>query len=166
MRHLTEEVGRLRRQLSSVASDISGERLEDRSLVANNDSSFMTGAALGSVDSTKVNARLKEIFKEKISSYREAVYLLTGFKIDLHSAEGGAGSQHPRLRLRSVYAERPEDSLIFQWTESTSLELLETPFISEHVDRKLLALLRSSNSIPAFLASVTLDLFEKQTIFA
>lgn len=32
-------------------------------------------------DSNKLNLRLKEIFKERINSFREGVYLLTGFKV-------------------------------------------------------------------------------------
>jgi hypothetical protein len=32
-------------------------------------------------DSSKLNQRLKEMFKERITSFREAVYLLTGYKV-------------------------------------------------------------------------------------
>ena len=32
-------------------------------------------------DSNKLNQRLKEMFKERITSFREAVYLLTGYKV-------------------------------------------------------------------------------------
>jgi hypothetical protein len=32
-------------------------------------------------DSSKLNLRLKEMFKERITAFREAVYLLTGWKI-------------------------------------------------------------------------------------
>ena len=34
-------------------------------------------------DMMKLNQRLKEMFKERITSYREAVYLLTGYKVML-----------------------------------------------------------------------------------
>ena len=90
-------------------------------------------------DSSKMNQRLKEMFRERISSFREAVYLLTGYKvrtigiyhhlllvrhtetckhylgiqIDLHAAESGSGG-YPRLKLRSMYAEDPDDFLLFQ----------------------------------------------------
>lgn len=67
------------------------------------------------VDSSKLNLRLKEMFKERITSFREAVYLLTGFKVDLYTAESdGAEAGGKRLRLRSIYAESPDDSLLFQ----------------------------------------------------
>lgn len=43
-------------------------------------------AAAGAADSNKLNLRLKEMFKERINSFRESVYLLTGFKVhkELH----------------------------------------------------------------------------------
>ena len=34
-------------------------------------------------NSEKLNLRLKEMFKERISSFREGVYLLTGYKVSL-----------------------------------------------------------------------------------
>lgn len=37
------------------------------------------GAA--NVDPNKLNQRLKEMFKEKIATFRESVYLLTGYKV-------------------------------------------------------------------------------------
>lgn len=35
------------------------------------------------VDSQKMNQRLKEVFREKIAEYREAVYLLFGYKVNI-----------------------------------------------------------------------------------
>jgi mitotic spindle assembly checkpoint protein MAD1 len=120
------------------------------------------GAGLGpGPDSSKLNQRLKEMFRERITCFREAVYLLTGYKIDLHSPDGTVGAAHPRLKLRSMYAEDPEDALLFQW-RGDSLELMETPF-AKNIDPRLLSILRGTNSVPAFLANVTLELFEKQT---
>jgi hypothetical protein len=102
--------------------------------------------------------RLKEMFKELISSFREAVYLLTGYKIDLYAATNGG---YPRLRLRSMYAEDPDDSLLFQWRDN-ALELMETPFATK-LDQKLFDYLSTCNSVPAFLSNVTMDLFDNQT---
>jgi mitotic spindle assembly checkpoint protein MAD1 len=77
--------------------------------------SITTGGGGGSAapDSSKLNQRLKEMFRERITCFREAVYLLTGYKIDLYSASSNEGG-HTRLRLRSMYAEDPDDSLVFQ----------------------------------------------------
>jgi len=60
-----------------------------------------------------------------------------------------------------MYAEDPEDCLLFQW-KGEILELLETPFASK-LDPKLFSFLTRCNSVPAFLSNVTLDLFEKVT---
>eukprot|EP01035_Chromulina_nebulosa_P020547 gene20547-26648_t len=111
-------------------------------------------------DSNKLNLRLKEMFKDRITSFREAVYLLTGYKIDLYSAEEGTNNLR-RLRLRSMYAESPEDSLMFQWRGDT-LELLETPYTTK-LDSKHFQYLNSFHSVPAFLANITIDLLENQT---
>jgi DNA anti-recombination protein RmuC len=40
-----------------------------------------TSSAASAADSSKLNQRLKEMFKERITSFREAVYLLTGYKV-------------------------------------------------------------------------------------
>mmetsp|Transcript_31687 Transcript_31687/g.32280 ORF Transcript_31687/g.32280 Transcript_31687/m.32280 type:complete len:267 (+) Transcript_31687:245-1045(+) len=112
------------------------------------------------IDSAKMNKRLKEMFRERISCFREAVYLLTGYKVDLFTAESSSSSL-PKLKLRSMYAEDPEDCLLFQW-KGEILELLETPFASK-LDPKLFSFLTRCNSVPAFLSNVTLDLFEKVT---
>ena len=119
-----------------------------------------TNSSVLGPDPNKMNQRLKELFKERITCLREAVYLLTGFKIDLYSADANNGS-HPRLRLRSMYAEDPDDSIVFQW-KGEALELIETPFV-DRLDPRLLSILRGTNSIPAFLSNTTLELFEKQT---
>lgn len=44
----------------------------------------LASAASGAAaDSSKLNLRLKEMFRERITSFREAVYLLTGYKVAL-----------------------------------------------------------------------------------
>ena len=104
--------------------------------------------------------RLKALFRQKITKFKEAVYLLTGFKIDMTTD----AKQWPQLRVRSMYAERENDLLLFRWSqaEGGGLELLETDFCSR-LDEDIIAYLTRCNSIPAFLSTVNLDLFEKQT---
>lgn len=52
------------------------------------------------------NQRLREVFKVKSQEYREAIYILFGYKVD--------GLPNKVYRLSSVYAEGPEEYLIFQ----------------------------------------------------
>eukprot|EP00603_Paraphysomonas_imperforata_P004455 CAMPEP_0114419764 /NCGR_PEP_ID=MMETSP0103-20121206/4203_1 /TAXON_ID=37642 ORGANISM="Paraphysomonas imperforata, Strain PA2" /NCGR_SAMPLE_ID=MMETSP0103 /ASSEMBLY_ACC=CAM_ASM_000201 /LENGTH=770 /DNA_ID=CAMNT_0001588209 /DNA_START=17 /DNA_END=2329 /DNA_ORIENTATION=- len=118
----------------------------------------------GGVDSQKMNQRLKEVFREKIAEYREAVYLLFGYKVDLMPADSITGeSGSSMLKLRSMYAESPEDCLKFvQRKGHEGLEILETDFATGLDDSIILAL-KASNSVPTFLSEITLDLFGKQT---
>ena len=60
-----------------------------------------------------------------------------------------------------MYAEDPDDSLLFQW-RGNNLELIEMPFAGK-LDPRLFSMLQVSNSVPAFLCNVTLELFENQT---
>ena len=54
----------------------------------------------------------------------------------------------------------PED--VFAWGDD-GVQLLATPF-TDRLDERLFASLKFCNSVPAFLANVQLDLFEKQTL--
>lgn len=81
-------------------------------------SSVVDTTAVGAdgIDTSKLHQRLKEAFKERVTAFREAVYLLTGYKVDLlpGSECGSGGATCSKLRLRSMYAESPEDFLLFQ----------------------------------------------------
>jgi mitotic spindle assembly checkpoint protein MAD1 len=113
------------------------------------------------VDPAKLNQRLKEMFKEKIATFREAVYLLTGFKMELFSVEASPGQSVNRLKIKSMYAESPEDYLMFQLSENGP-ELLESEF-ANRMEETLIQHLQRYQSVPAFLANVTLTLFENST---
>ena len=52
------------------------------------------------------NQKLKEVFSQKIQEFRQACYTLTGYRIDV--------VQDQQYRLKSMYAERSADSLLFQ----------------------------------------------------
>lgn len=54
-----------------------------------------------------------------------------------------------------------QDFLLFHMKDGR-LELLGTDFC-KRIDRKIFAYLTTCHSIPAFLSSCTLDLFERQT---
>ncbi|EGG14791.1 mitotic spindle assembly checkpoint protein 1 [Cavenderia fasciculata] len=107
--------------------------------------------------------RLKQVFKLKIHEFREAVYALFGFKIDMDT--------NNLYKLQSMYAEKESDFLIFQRAQSSSLsndkkvgrmELMETEFTNT-LDKEVRAYLFKCKCIPAFLSQITIDLFSKQT---
>ena len=130
--------------------------------------SFGTGRisdGLSSLDAQKLHKRLKERFKEQIGLFREGVYLLTGFKIDMSFTD----SDCPHFKVRSMYNEREEDHLMFQWRrkkdgEDNDLDLMSTDLAQLLMNGPSAIYMTKFCSVPAFLASVTLGLFEKQTM--
>lgn len=171
LKHAKSQVRELHAQVSALAAREQEEEQGPGADVSMNMSAAPRGApvpsaaavAAAAADSNKLNQRLKEMFKERITAFREAVYLLTGYKVDLYAPDASTGGQ-ARLRLRSMYAENPDDSLLFQWKGET-LELMETPFAGK-LDPKLFAYLSSCNSVPSFLSNVTLELFDNQTFIS
>jgi hypothetical protein len=76
IRHLKEENRRLKEAVIAK-TDQQGQADDGASSHANNTS--INNKSM--VDSDKLNMRLKAMFKERIACFREAVYLLTGFKV-------------------------------------------------------------------------------------
>eukprot|EP01133_Synstelium_polycarpum_P014034 gene14034-16543_t len=107
----------------------------------------------------KKTERLKQVFKLKINEFREAVYALFGYKIDMDT--------NSTYRLQSMYAEHETDELVFQRVVQAQgkigkMELMETDFTNT-LDREVRAYLYKLHTIPAFLGQVTIDLFSRQT---
>ncbi|XP_064080559.1 mitotic spindle assembly checkpoint protein MAD1-like [Macrobrachium nipponense] len=100
------------------------------------------------------NKRLMELFKKKSLEMREAIYLLTGYRID------STGDNH--YKLINMYAESPEDFFMFQLSTDGQVHLLETDF-SNTLEELMDTYLQRKNSFPAFLSAVTLDLFRKHS---
>lgn len=160
---LKEEIQVLQRQLEVAnAAAINNNKGSNKSLVGNSSASKI------SVDAEKLNKRLKENFKEQIALFREGVYLMTGFKVDMLP-----GTERPTFRVRSVYAEKEEDHLLLKWPKTSSssggdsvksLDLLHTDFANNLTSTSSYEYMTKFSSLPAFLAAVQLNLFEKQTV--
>uniref|UniRef100_UPI0037E83CBF mitotic spindle assembly checkpoint protein MAD1 n=1 Tax=Semicossyphus pulcher TaxID=241346 RepID=UPI0037E83CBF len=101
------------------------------------------------------NQRLKEVFQRKIQEFRTVCYLLTGYQMDITTEN--------QYRLTSVYAEHMDDSLLFKKSSNGSMQLMETEF-SKTLGEMVALHLHHQKSLPAFLSTVTLDLFSRQTI--
>lgn len=119
------------------------------------------------VDVQKATQRLKDKFKEHISLFREAVYLLTGYKVDMT-----VDVDRPYFKVRSMYAEKEDDHLMFIWPQKlssekqdavTSLDLVDSPLAQTLSSSVSFSYLTKYKSIPAFMGSLTLALFEAQT---
>merc|ERR1712059_125937 len=97
--------------------------------------------------------RLMEAFKKTSHEFREVVYQLTGYRIDVLADH--------KYRLLSLYAESPEDSLLFQKSSEGEIQMLESEFSLELGDL-MEEHLEKNNSIPMFLAGLITQLFRRQ----
>lgn len=114
----------------------------------------------------KLADRYKSIFREKIKAFREACFLLFGFKIDMahqDAASMKSGDSRVQFTLKSVFSPNPHDTLQFHLT-SNGLEMghtrfSEQPYLKEQRD----IFIGRFQSFPAFLANMTMELFQQQT---
>ena len=122
-------------------------------------------AEITKLDAQKLHKRLKESFRAQISRFREGVYLLTGYKIDMVSE-----FDRTKFKVRSMYAEKESDVLEFIWPEleegkaPISLDMLNTELGQELSKEPCFKYIERYESLPAFMASVCLSLFERQTM--
>ncbi|KAJ1971936.1 coiled-coil domain-containing protein mad1 [Dimargaris xerosporica] len=104
-------------------------------------------------------ARLKEVWQAKAQEMREAIYSLLGYRLDF--LENG------RVRLVSMYSAAEDHSFIFTSNQhdSGTLELAgggNTDYVKS-LEPLIQFWVVERRSIPAFLATVTLELFDKTT---
>lgn len=91
--------------------------------------------------------------KKKIHQFREIVYELFGYHIEMESK---------KYTLHSMYAEKEGDHLIFQTSSKGKLDLLSTEF-AETLNKEVRTYLETCHSIPAFMSAITLELFGSKT---
>lgn len=97
----------------------------------------------------------KDIYRAASLEFREVIYLLFGYKVDR------VGNNN--YRISSVYAESEDEYLNFRLNDGGELDMLETEYsltLADMVGNYLAA----HHSMPAFLSSLTLDLFNRQTV--
>ncbi|XP_038068435.1 mitotic spindle assembly checkpoint protein MAD1-like [Patiria miniata] len=156
-KHLKEEVERLRNRVQVLKEGGAGEDVTQVVMEKMKESTTQEVEDLKKQlsESELRNQRLKEVFQKKIQEFREACYRLTGYQMNISSDN--------QYRLMSMYAEQETDVLLFQATSSGEMQLLENDFSSTLTDF-ISSFLHQQDSIPAFLSSVTLDLYSRQTM--
>uniref|UniRef100_A0A1B0A9Q5 Mitotic spindle assembly checkpoint protein MAD1 n=1 Tax=Glossina pallidipes TaxID=7398 RepID=A0A1B0A9Q5_GLOPL len=100
--------------------------------------------------------KMKDCYKSAAMELREVVYMLFGYRIDR------VGS-NTNYKISSMYAESPDDYLNFRLNESNVLDMLETPY-SASLKALIQTQLVGNKSLPAFLSTLTLDLFQRSTM--
>lgn len=123
-------------------------------------------------DLEKREQRYMTVFKQKISTFREACYLIFGYKVDM--GEDKATGQ-PTFTLRSMYAVREDEALVMRVEpgkvgatgagSSGKVELLPTAYAgSTEVKMMVDTFVGRCRSVPGFIANLTMELFNKQTL--
>ena len=119
------------------------------------------------VDAQKLHARLKEQFRNQIALFRQGVYLITGFKIDMSQSQGGGSESDCQIfTVRCIYGEDEGDHLLFKWSpkKKSKLDMLNTDMAHLLMKGPSGVYVKEHGSWPGFMASVTLQLFDQQTV--
>ncbi|KAJ3332347.1 coiled-coil domain-containing protein mad1 [Blyttiomyces sp. JEL0837] len=101
-------------------------------------------------------ARLKDVYKDKAQEFKEAVFSLLGYEVDF---------QEGRVRLKSTFANEDDASFLFasNSNDSGTMQLVGgSPEATASLDHARQFYIAQNESIPAFLASVTLSWWERK----
>ena len=102
----------------------------------------------------KLAERYKAIAKRKIEELRTACYSIFGWDMRIHGAN---------YTVASMYAEKEEDKLVFADTGRGVMSLIENEYCKS-IQSKIDQYLTQCHSIPALLADITYENFEKTTL--
>ena len=123
-------------------------------------------------DLEKREQRYMTVFKQKISTFREACYLIFGYKVDM--GEDKVTGQ-PTFTLRSMYAARDDEALVMRVepgkvgatgaSSGGKVELLPTAYTSQpEIGTMVNTFVGRCRSVPGFIANLTMELFNRQTL--
>ncbi|XP_053966171.1 mitotic spindle assembly checkpoint protein MAD1 [Anastrepha ludens] len=155
---LQAEIERLKRRNKKLEEDneVTQARLnETTNMTINIKEMNQLRAELESTNSKM--KKMKECYKSASMEFREVCYLLFGYRIDRLGL-------NTNYKLSSMYAESPDDYLNFRLNESNhALDMLETPY-SATLKPLIESQLVGNKSLPAFLSTLTLELFQRSTV--
>ncbi|XP_055905594.1 mitotic spindle assembly checkpoint protein MAD1 [Eupeodes corollae] len=154
---LQAEIERLKRRnqkLEEDKEDITG-RLNETSNMTVNIKELNTLRAENESLNNK-NKKMKDYYRSLNLEFREVCYMLFGYKIDRIM-------NNNNYKISSMYAETPDDYLNFRLNDSGILDMLETPY-SVSLKEMMQSQLAAHKSLPAFLSTLTLELFNKVTV--
>lgn len=143
---LQEEVDRLKKKVKQMEAGLESSRLADISM------STQEVQTLKKELENRENQMqmLKDHFKSSMTEFRDAVYILLGYKID----------KNPKslYKLSNIYADNPNDCLCFQSGADGEMSLLENSY-TDTLGSLIDLHLSHQNSIPNFLSALTLNLY-------
>jgi mitotic spindle assembly checkpoint protein MAD1 len=106
--------------------------------------------------------RLQQVFNKQITLFREAVYILFGYRVEM-ATDPGARDFKAQFVLRLQHAEGAGQQLVFRLLRDGRMVLVPTDFSSSQLAREVETFIDRFKSIPAFTANLTMEYFQKQT---
>jgi len=112
-------------------------------------------------DLEKREARYKDIFRQKINTFRDGCLYLFGYRVEMRDAPGGATT----FVLRSMYSGEGEQ-LIFTLNDKGAIAIEPTTYSTENaeVKKQVEVFYKRFRSVPGFTANHTMELFNKHTL--
>ncbi|EOA12975.1 hypothetical protein CARUB_v10025964mg [Capsella rubella] len=113
----------------------------------------------------KREERYKTVFADRISVFRRACCELFGYKIVMDEHQRPNGIPVTRFTLQSIYAQSDDEKLEFEY-ESGNTSILNNGYASQgEIAKQIEIFIRKFNSIPAFTANLTMESFNRRTLY-
>ncbi|KAF8095635.1 hypothetical protein N665_0328s0014 [Sinapis alba] len=113
----------------------------------------------------KREERYKTVFADRISVFRRACCELFGYKIVMDEHQRPNGIPVTRFTLQSIYAQSDDEKLEFDY-ESGNTSILDNQYTSQgEIAKQIVIFIRKMNSIPAFTANLTVESFNRRTLY-
>ncbi|XP_010442462.1 PREDICTED: mitotic spindle checkpoint protein MAD1-like isoform X1 [Camelina sativa] len=113
----------------------------------------------------KREERYKTVFADRISVFRRACCELFGYKIVMDEHQRPNGIPVTRFTLQSIYAQNDDEKLEFEY-ESGNTSILNNGYASQgEIAKQIEIFIRKFNSIPAFTANLTMESFNRRTLY-
>lgn len=154
---LQAEIERLKRRNQKLEEDKEDitSRLNETSNMTVNIKELNQIRAENELLNSKIK-KMKDYYRSSNLEFREVCYMLFGYKIDRIM-------NNNNYKISSMYAETPDEYLNFRLNDSGILDMLETPY-SISLKEMMQSQLAAHKSLPAFLSTLTLELFNKVTV--
>lgn len=164
---LLKENNELKRRITELESKLNNRNLEVENMYLKSKIEALENKSIPRTDETdKLKLKIIELenkiiekeeynttFKSTLKNIRDYATGLLGYKIEFLDNQ---------IILHSMYAFDRDDVFIFQKNSDQKMDLLNNDFANQWHKEVNLHLVKNG-SIPAFLASVTLELYNKQT---
>ena len=143
------------------------EALNPGSQIQNVDSELKVAKMEGEVsllkkklaDVQKGSERLKQVFSRQISMLRESIPKIFGYQLEMVTDPNDKGSK----AIFTLYPQGsdPNSKVIFKLLQNGTMNLVDNTF-SKKFAKEIHMFIDKFNSIPAFIANMTMDNFQKQ----